>query len=78
MAVNLAGDYYSFTVDNTANQAKAIHSAMQPIPPTLEQEIFLLGSIYNAPQYSQTLCMATGIDNDGTTSSVTAQADESL
>lgn len=77
VGVNLAGDYYSFTVDNTADQAKAIHSAYATDPSNFGARDFSVGVYYNAPQYSQTLCMANGIDNDGTTSSVIAQADGS-
>ena len=75
VGINAAGDYYNFTVDNTADQSKAIHTAYASDPINYGARDFAIGVYYNAPEYSQTLCIATGIDSDGTTSSVTAQAD---
>ena len=39
------------------------------------REIFSIGIYFNAPQYSQTLCIAYNVDNNGENSSVFAQAD---
>ncbi|MEO1671576.1 MAG: type IV pilin-like G/H family protein [Cyanobacteria bacterium J06631_2] len=75
VGVTLAGDYYNFTVDNTANQSRAIHSAYAIDPDNSGARDFSVGVYYNAPQYTQTLCIASGVDNDGTTSSVTAETD---
>ena len=67
--------YYAFTTDNTADRSKAIHTAYATDPTNSAARDFSIGVYYNAPEYSQTFCIATGIDSDGTTSSVTAQAD---
>ncbi len=75
VGIDISGDYYNFTVDNTADQSKAIHTAYATDPINSGARDFSIGIYYNAPQYTQTLCIATGIDSDGTTSSVTAQAD---
>lgn len=75
VGVILAGDYYNFTADNTADQSKAIHTAYAVNPDDSGARDFSVGVYYNAPEYSQTLCIATGVDSDGTASSVTAQAD---
>lgn len=75
VGVNIAGGYYSFTTDNTADQSKAIHSAYATDPSNSGARDFSVGVYYIAPQYNQTLCIALGVDNDGTSSSVNAQAD---
>ncbi|HEY9771918.1 MAG TPA: prepilin-type N-terminal cleavage/methylation domain-containing protein [Coleofasciculaceae cyanobacterium] len=75
VGIGISGEYYAFTTDNTANQSKAIHTAYATNPSNDRARDFSVGVYYNAPQYSQTLCIATGVDSDGTTSSVTAQAD---
>ena len=72
-----AGDYYDYIMDNTANQTKAIHSAYATDPTNSGARDYSLGVYYSAPDYSQTLCVARGVDSDGTTSSVTAQLDGS-
>ena len=77
IGINPGGAYYGFTVDNTADQSKAIHTAYATNPSDSGARDFAVGVYYNAPQYSQTLCMALGVDGDGTTSSVTAEADGS-
>ena len=69
------GDYYSYVMDNTADQGKAIHSAYAIDPANSGARDYSLGVYYAAPDYSQTLCVAQGVDNDGTSSSVTAQID---
>ncbi|MDJ0596308.1 MAG: type IV pilin-like G/H family protein [Pleurocapsa sp. MO_226.B13] len=75
VGIGISGDYYNFTVDNTADQDKALHTAYANDPSNSGARDFAIGVYYNASQYTQTLCIATGVDNDGTTSSVTAQAD---
>ncbi|MEL6580392.1 MAG: prepilin-type N-terminal cleavage/methylation domain-containing protein [Cyanobacteria bacterium J06621_12] len=75
VGANIAGDYYAFTNDNAADQSKAIHSAYATDPRNSGARDFSIGVYYNAPRYSQALCMATSVDNDGTTSSVITQAD---
>lgn len=75
VGIGISGEYYNFTMDNTADQSKAIHTAYATNPSDSRAKDFGVGVYYNAPQYSQTLCIANGVDNDGTTSSVTAQTD---
>ena len=75
--IGISGQYYDFTADSTADQTKAIHTAYANNPSNSGARDFSIGVYYNAPQYSQTLCIATGVDGDGTTSSVNAQADGS-
>ena len=70
-----SGGYYSYTGDSTADGSKAIHTAYAIDPNDSGARDFSVGIYYNAPQYSQTLCIANGVDNDGTTSSVAAQTD---
>ncbi len=77
IGVNLSGDYYAFTTDNTADQSHAIHTAHATDPTNSGARDFSVGIYYNASQYSQTLCIADGVDNDGTTSSVNALIDGS-
>lgn len=77
VGIGVAGEYYAFTTDNAADQSKAFHSAYATNPSNSGARDFSIGVYYNAPQYSQTLCIANGVDNDGTTSSVTAQVDGS-
>lgn len=76
IGIGVSGEYYAFTTDNAANQNKAIHTAYAINPTNSGARDFSIGVYYNAPQYSQTLCIATGVDSDGTTSSVTALGDE--
>jgi type IV pilus assembly protein PilA len=75
VGIGIAGEYYAFTTDSTADQSKAIHAAYAIDPSNSGARDFSIGVYYNAPQYSQTLCIATGVDNNGTTSSVTAKTD---
>ena len=75
VGVGISGEYYNFTADNTADRNKALHTAYATDPSNSGARDFAIGVYYNAPQYSQTLCIARGVDSDGTTSSVTAQAD---
>ena len=75
LGIGISGEYYNFTVDNTANQSKAIHTAYATDPTNSGARDFSVGVYYSAPNYSQTLCIATGVDNDGTSSSVTAKTD---
>lgn len=73
--VNAVGEFYSYTGDATADSNKAIHTAYAIEPNNSGARDFSIGVYYSAPNYSQTLCIATSVDNDGTTSSVTAQTD---
>ena len=73
--VKAVGQFYAYTGDTTADKSKAIHAAYAIDPDNSGARDFSIGVYYAAPNYSQTLCIATGVDNDGTTSSVTSQAD---
>lgn len=75
--VNLAGQYYAYTADNTANQSKAIHTAYATNPGQSNARDYATGIYFDSSNYSQSFCVAIGVDNDGTTSSVTAQVDGS-
>ncbi len=75
--IGLAANYYAYTADSTANKNKAIHTAYAINPSDSGARDFSIGVYFNAPNYSQTLCIANGVDNDGTSSSVTAQVDGS-
>lgn len=77
VGIGISGEYYNFTVDNTADQNKALHTAYAIDPSNSGARDFAIGVYYNAPQYNQTLCIATSVDNDGTNSSVTAKVDGS-
>lgn len=74
-SVSLSREYYAFTGDNTADKNKTIHTAYAIEPGNSGARDFSIGVYYNAPEYSQTLCIANGVDNNGTTSSVIAQTD---
>ena len=74
---NATGSYYTFTADPSADQNKALHEAYATDPTTSKARDFAAGVYFNAPDYSQTLCISNAVDSDGTTSSVTAQADGS-
>ena len=73
--IQTVGQFYSYTPDSTANKKKAIHTAYAINPSNSGARDFSIGVYFNAPEYSQTLCIANGVDNDGTSSSVTAQVD---
>lgn len=77
LGVNPIGNYYSYTIDSVgiSDLNKAIHTAYANNPINSGTRDFSIGVYYAAPNYSQTLCMANGVDSDGTASSVTAQAD---
>jgi type IV pilus assembly protein PilA len=75
IGIGISGEYYAFTTDTIADQNKAIHEAYAIDPSNSGARDFSVGVYYNAPNYSQTLCIATGVDSDGTTSSVTAKTD---
>ncbi len=75
--VNLSEQYYAYTADNTANQSKAIHTAYSINPGQNNARDYATGIYFDSSNYSQSFCVATGVDNDGTTSSVTAQVDGS-
>ena len=74
---NATGSYYTFTADPSADQNKALHEAYATDPNTSKARDFAAGVYFSAPNYSQTLCIANAVDSDGSTSSVTAQADAS-
>jgi prepilin-type N-terminal cleavage/methylation domain-containing protein len=78
LGVNPIGEYFSYTVDSIgiSDKDKAIHTAYATNPSNSGARDFSVGVYYNAPNYSQTLCIATGVDNDGTGSSVTALANK--
>ena len=75
--VNIASRYYTFTGDTTANADRALHTAFADDPLGSKGRDFAVGVYFNASSYSQVICIADVIDTDGTTSSVTAQADGS-
>ena len=75
--VGLSSQNYFYTADTTASANKAIHHAYAINPRISNARDFSTGTYYNAGLYSQTLCVATGVDSDGTTSSVIAQTDGS-
>ena len=77
LGVNSVGQYYSYTADNTANGSKAIHTAYATDPDNSGARDFSIGVYYSVPNYSQTLCIASSVDENGTTSSVIAQTDGS-
>ncbi len=66
------GKYYTFTADTSADANKALHTAYATNPGTSKARDFAAGVYYNAPNYSQTICIADAVDANGTTSSVTA------
>jgi prepilin-type N-terminal cleavage/methylation domain-containing protein len=74
--VNLSSSYYLFTADTSADANQALHTAYSPNPVDLGVRDFAVGVYYNSSLFTQTFCVASGIDSDGTNSSVTAQADE--
>lgn len=78
LGVNPVGEYFAYTVDSVgiSDLNKAIHTAYATDPANSGARDFSVGVYYNAPNYSQTLCIATGVDNDGTGSSVTAKTDK--
>ena len=75
VGISTSGEYYNFTVDNAADGDKALHTAYATNPSNFGARDLAVGVYSDPPQYSQTLCIAEGVDIDGTTSSVTARAD---
>ena len=75
LGVNVVGEYYTFSADNTANRTKAIHTAYATNPTESGARDFSVGAYYNAPNYDQAFCIGMGVDTDGTTSSVSAKVD---
>jgi type IV pilus assembly protein PilA len=73
---NSTGRYYTFTPNSSADPNKALHTAYATDPNDSKARDFAAGIYYNAPNYSQTICIADAIGNGGT-SSVHAQADGS-
>ncbi len=69
--------HYSFTGDSNADANKALHTAYATEPSISQARDFAAGIYYNASNYSQTICVATAVDNDEKSSSVTAQTDGS-
>lgn len=74
LGVNSVGQYYNYTADTSANENRALHTAYATDPNNSGARDFSIGIYYVAPSYSQILCIADGVDNDGTSSSVTALA----
>lgn len=74
---NTTGKYYTFTSNPSADPNQAFHTAYATNFSDSGARDFAVGIYFNAPNYSQTLCMANAVGNDGTTSSVTVQADGS-
>lgn len=75
--VNMANSYYQFTGDSSADQNKALHTAYADTPTESKARDFAAGVYFNSPNYSQTICIANTLDNDGTSSSVNVQTDGS-
>lgn len=75
--ISLAKQYYAYTGDSdtTADANKVIHTAYAIDPKNSGARDFSVGVFFDAPSYRQIMCGASGIDEDGTTSSVSAQAD---
>ncbi len=75
--VNLTGQYYTYTADNTASQVKAIHTAYANDPQISNARDYSTGIYYDSGIFSKTICVAFSVDNDGTSSSVVVQLDGS-
>lgn len=75
--VSLTGQYYIYTADNTASQTQAIHTAYAKNPQSSSARDYSTGIYYDSGIFSQTICVAFSVDNDGTSSSVIAQSDGS-
>lgn len=71
------GNYYTFTSDPSADANKALHTAYATEPSTSRARDFAAGVYYNAPNYSQTICIANTVGNDGSSSSVSAPVNPS-
>lgn len=69
------GKYYSFTANSSGNSDIALHTAYATNPVESQARDFAIGVYFDAPSYSQTFCISDFLDNDGTSSSVTVQAD---
>lgn len=74
---NTTGRYYTFTANSSSNPDRAFHTAYATNFSASGARDFATGVYFNAPNYSQTICMANAVGNNGTTSSVTVQADGS-
>lgn len=77
IGVNTTSRYYHFTADISADANKALHTAYAIAPIEDGARDFAAGVYYTDAVYSQTICIANAVDNDGTTSSVTAEANGS-
>ena len=66
LGVNSVGQYYNYTADTAANGNQALHTAYATNPSDSGARDFSIGVYYTAPVYSQILCIANGVDNDGT------------
>lgn len=74
---NSIGKYYTFTSNSSSDPNKAFHTAYATNFSDSRARDFAAGIYYNSSNYSQTICIANAVGNNGTTSSVTAQADGS-
>jgi prepilin-type N-terminal cleavage/methylation domain-containing protein len=70
----LTGKYYWYTADSSADANKALHTAYAIAPSESKARDFAAGVYYSTSIYSQTICIANAVDNDGTSSSVQADA----
>ena len=66
------GKYYTFTYNTSTNEDIAFHTAYATNFSTSKARDFAAGVYYNAPNYSQTICIADAVGNNGSSSSVTA------
>ena len=64
------GKYYNFTSNPSTDDNKAFHTAYDRNPGRDHARDFAAGVFYDAPNYSQIICVADGVDNDGSNSSV--------
>jgi prepilin-type N-terminal cleavage/methylation domain-containing protein len=70
--------HYSYTSDPSADTNQALHKAYATNPTDSRARDFAAGAYFDASieGYSQILCVANAVDSNGTSSSVTAQADK--
>lgn len=64
--------YYRFTPNSSTDEDIALHTAYARDPSTDGTRDFAVGVYYNAPRYSQIICMADAVGNNGLSSTVTS------
>jgi type IV pilus assembly protein PilA len=69
---NPTGKFYRYTANSSTDNDIALHTAYAHAPDQSHVRDFAAGVYFNAPDYSQTICIADGVDTDGTASSVSA------